>query len=127
MPSCWTATPLTTLGLNFHFLIALKADESKTLGGLDWTTLGDETEPSGSTVNRTLTHPSTPANNSFLGYWGLILTKGITWELPPWFWGPKNAPLKSVGTEISGNSISRFGAWGGACNSGVGKSGGGGF
>ena len=32
MPSCWTATPLTTLGLNFHFLIALKADESKTLG-----------------------------------------------------------------------------------------------
>ena len=39
----------------------------------------------------------------------------------------KKAPLKSVGTEISGNSISRLGTWGGADNSGVTNSGGGGF
>ena len=77
-------------------------------------------------MNFTFTHPSTPAKSSFLGYWGLILTKGITWEFPP-VCGPKKAPLKSVGTEISGNSISRLGTWGGADNSGVTNSGGGGF
>ena len=126
VPACCTAIPLTTLGLNFHFFIALKADESNTLGGLDWTTFGEETEPSGSTINFTFTHPSTPARSSFLGYWGFILTKGMTCEFPP-TWGPKKAPLKSVGTDISGNSISKFGTWGGADNSGVTNSGGGGF
>ncbi len=60
--------PFTTFGLNFHFLIALNADESKTLGGFDATTFGEDTDPSGSTVNLTFTHPSTPASNSFLGY-----------------------------------------------------------
>ena len=49
------ATPLMTLGRNFHFFIAVSAARSKTLGGLDSTTLGLETVPSSFTVNLTLT------------------------------------------------------------------------
>ena len=55
IPSCFMATPLMTLGRNFHFLIAVSAARSKTLGGLDSTTLGLETVPSSFTVNLTLT------------------------------------------------------------------------
>ena len=75
------------------------------------TILANFTLPLGPTTKYTLTSPSIPPWIACIGHCGWTLTIGISADEVPCksFILPRNAPLKSTGTEKFGNSISKFG------------------
>ena len=104
-PLCCTVIPLRTLGLNFHLRTACIAAPLKTPEGFASITFALNTDPPSSTNNSITTTPSTLFNKAFLGYLGVILTKGINPPSPMYFPPPTKAPLVSIGILISGNLI----------------------